>query len=215
MMTDTRDLQCFSAISLWHFEESAMLSTQKNPDPYQLTLETKYRTGRLALLVIFTCTALSMILNAFSLDVHLLFGAFIPYLLILYGNLFTGRLPESYYENLTMEELTFLPDSFLVGMMFAAAFVALLFLLAWFFSRAYQANWLLFSLVLYALDSVVMLLLFGFSLNLLADYILHGIAIGILASATVSGRRRRIYLRAREREENRPPVRSRYLEDED
>ena len=73
---------------------------------------------------------------------------------------------------------------------------------------------MLFALVLYALDAVAMLVLFGFGTALLADYVLHGIAIGVLASATIAGRRRRIYLRAKHREENRPPVQSRYLEDE-
>ena len=192
-----------------------MQTTQNGAAPYQLTLETRYRTGRLALLVIFGCSVVNVLANAFGLDVHFLFGAFLPYLLVLYGNLFTGRLPESYYENLNMDELVFLEDSFLVGMIFAAAFVTLLFLLGWFFSKTYQVNWLLFSLVLYALDAVVMLLLFGFGISLLADYALHGIGIGILASATVAGRRRRDYMRAKAREEHRPPVQSRYLEDEE
>ena len=191
-----------------------MSDTPRSDDLYQQTLETKLQTGRLALLVIFTCSLLTVALGSFGLDVRILFGAFIPYLLVLYGNLFTGKLPESYYENLEMTELTFLEDSFLVGMISCAIFVSLLFLLSWFFSRAYQVNWLLFALVLYALDAVVMLLLFGFGLSLLADYVFHGIAIGVLASATVAGRRRRTYLRAKARTENRPIVQSRYLEDE-
>ena len=191
-----------------------MHTTDQRGDAYQQTLETKYQTGRLALLVIFGCSLLCVILNAFGLDARVLFGAFIPYLLVLYGNLFTGKLPESYYENLDMSELTFLEDSVLVGMISGAVFVSLLFLLAWFFSKGYQVNWLLFSLALYALDAIVMLVLFGVSLTLIGDYILHGIAIGILASATVSGRKRRIYIRAAEREANRAPIRSTYLEDE-
>ena len=192
-----------------------MRETTQAADAYQMTLETKLQTGRLALLVILGCSLVTVVLGAFGLDIRILFGAFIPYLLVLYGNLFTGRLPESYYENIDTAELTFLDPSFLVGMVSAAVFVSLLFLLSWFFSKGYQVNWLLFALVLYALDAVVMVLLFGVRLPLLPDYAFHGIAIGILASATIAGRRRRAYIRAKQREESRPPARSRYLEDEE
>jgi hypothetical protein len=178
------------------------------------TLRGKYRLGRLCILVVLALSAVQTLLISLGVNMVLVFSAFTPYLLVLYGRLLTGKLPPEYYEGEDMVTLEFLPGGFLIGTIALAVFLLLLYLLVWFFSKNEEGNWMLFGLILYAVDAVIMLVLFGIEWTLLFHYVLHGIVIGALASATSSGIRLRQILRARRRATPQPPQVSRYLEDE-
>lgn len=177
--------------------------------------EAKYKSARLNLLIIIACTAINIVLISLGTDTFFLFSAFVPYLLILYGNLLCGKLPPEYYEGEDMSTLNFLPDSFFWGMVATASVILLLYLLTWFFAKNEEGNWLLFGLVLYALDFIVMLIIFGFQLSMIVDYIIHGLGIGILASGVIAGIKRRKILRAMRASASRPQqVESPYPEEE-
>ncbi len=178
------------------------------------TLEMKYKSARWNLLIIVICTAINILLVSLKVDMFFLFSAYVPYLLVLYGNLFCGKLPPEYYEGEDMSTLTFFEDTFLVGMIATSIVVMLFYLLAWFFSKNEEGNWLLFALVLYGIDFIVMVIVFGIQLLMLFNYFIHGIAIGILASGASAGIKRRKILRARRAAASRPQVQSRYLEEE-
>lgn len=177
-------------------------------------LEAKYKSARLDLLIIIACTAINIVMISLGVDMFFLFSAFVPYILILYGNLLCGKLPPDYYEGEDMSTLEFFPDSFLWGMIAASVVILLLYLLTWFFAKNEESNWLLFALVLYAIDFIAMVFLFGVQLSMLVDYIIHGLGIGILASGVIAGIKRRKILRARRATARQPQPQSSYLEDE-
>ncbi len=97
----------------------------------------KYKNSRSNLLLMIGFTAINIILLAFGSDVMLLFSATVPYLTVLFGIEFENSI------------------ALLICITLAVINICI-YLLCWFFSKKHPA-WMIVSLVLFSIDTLVML----------------------------------------------------------
>ena len=133
----------------------------------------RYNSSRASLLFAIVFTVINMILVFCDSSRYFLFSLFVPYFLTYMGMLITGTLPAEVYgeEFATME---FLPPKALAIMLVAAVVILILYILSWFFSRKGKGGWLIFALVMFAIDTVLMLVLQGIAADSIIDLAFHG-----------------------------------------
>ena len=134
-------------------------------------LESRYNSGVANLLAVVGFSLVNVVLLVLNSNTYFLFSACIPYVLADFGMAFCGLYPEEYYYDFADTE--FLDKSFLVLMLALAAVVILLFFICWFFARKKKVGWLIFALVLFAIDTVAMFYFYGFSADNIMDIVFH------------------------------------------
>ena len=134
--------------------------------------ENKYRVARHNLLIVVIFTLLNVLMLLLQSDTYLLFSASIPYYLVFYGMIFTGKMPEERYGG-EMAEYVVFDNSFFVVMLVLALMCIAFYVLFWFFSRKISTGWLIAALVFIALDTVGMFLLIGFDASMILDVLFH------------------------------------------
>ena len=153
-------------------------------------LTARYTNARRNILILIIFTVLNIFLALTGSSVYLLFSAYIPYTLVEVGLLLSGKYPEEYYEALYGEQYHTLDFSgkgvILVLLVIVAAFVLLWYFISWKATRKASFGWMLFTLIYFALDTVVMLLIRGVSFGDIFDLLFHGwvlysLTAGILA----------------------------------
>lgn len=147
-------------------------------------LEQKYKLARNNLLIVIVFTLLNMILMLTGSDRYMLFSASVPYFLVLYGMLMTGKMPVEWYEG-DMSEYSFLDTSFLVVMTVLAFFFVAFYALVWYFSRNKSKGWMIAALVFIVIDTIGMFVLLGFDMSMILDLVVHiwiiyELAVGII-----------------------------------
>lgn len=135
-------------------------------------LETKFRNSRANLLLVVLFTAINIILLITNSDVYFLFSACIPYILVGAGMYAGGKYPPEYYEGDLETLQAAVPAAFTV-MLVIAVMIVLLYLLSWIFSKKNRTGWLIFALIIFALDTVGMLFLVGIELENIVDIAFH------------------------------------------
>lgn len=146
---------------------------QGKPLTERETLQNKYNAARGNLLLAIAFTAINMVLVFCDSSSYFLFSLFVPYFLTYMGMFITGTLPAEVYgeEFATME---FLPPKALAIMLVVAVVVLILYILSWIFSRKGKGGWLIFALVMFAIDTVLMLVLQGIAADSIIDLAFHG-----------------------------------------
>ncbi|MBE6620921.1 MAG: hypothetical protein E7625_06140 [Ruminococcaceae bacterium] len=137
--------------------------------PPRQMLMNKYSTARWNLLGAVIFTAINLFLLLSGANSYFLFSIYLPYFLGGMGMLLCGKFPPEFYEGLG--EVTFLDTSVLVVMMIVAVVILGLYLLAFFMSKK-KSGWLIAALVLFSIDSALMLLLGDFASSIL-DIVFH------------------------------------------
>ena len=135
-------------------------------------LQTKYKKTRSNLLLVVAFTVINIILLVAKSDTYFLFSATIPYLIVGLGMLICGMYPDEYY----VEELLdppYLPQSAFWVFLILALIITLLYLVSWIFSKNNKVGWLIFSLILFLLDTVGMLFFIGIDIGNIIDVIFH------------------------------------------
>lgn len=149
--------------------------TRNNQQAQQLSerqiQENKFTSARTNLLIVLVFTVVNILLLVTKSDTYFLFSAFVPYLLAVLGMEMCGMFPDEYYGGDTSGYM-FLSEGFLYVMLAIAAVVLALYLLCWIFSKKGKAGWMIFALVLFALDTVL-LLINGISMDMILDYVFH------------------------------------------
>jgi len=135
--------------------------------------EQKYNTSRMNLLLVVIFTAINIILLATNSDMYFLFSAFIPLYITDLGNFLCGRYPADVYVEAGVEGMEFFNDSVFIIMVIISVIITLLYLLAWFMSSKNRSGWLIFSLALFGLDTIGMLLLGVIALDSILDILFH------------------------------------------
>ena len=135
-------------------------------------LETKYKNARTNLLLVVILTVINILFLVSQSDTYFVFSAYIPYALISVGMVLCGMYPSEYYgqEYLEMEFLG--PSVFMIFAIIAVIFVALYFI-SWIFSKNNKGGWLIFALVIFAIDTGGMFAFVGFELSGLIDIVFH------------------------------------------
>lgn len=133
----------------------------------------RYNSSRASLLFAIVFTVINMILVFCDSSRYFLFSLFVPYFLTYMGMFITGTLPAEVYgeEFATME---FLPPKAMAIMLVAAVVILILYILSWIFSKKQRVGWLIFALVMFAIDTVLMLVLQGIAADSIIDLAFHG-----------------------------------------
>ena len=134
--------------------------------------EQKYRTSRINLLIVVIFTMVNVILLVTNADMYFLFSAFLPYYIAGIGMLLCGRFPDDYYTD-GLEGMVFLDNSFFVITLVIAIVLVLVYLLAWFMSSKNRVGWLIFMLVFFGIDTLLMLVLGGISFDSVINILFH------------------------------------------
>lgn len=143
---------------------------QANKTPKQ-QLELRYKSAVSNLLVVVLMTVINIVLLVTNSNRYFLFSAFLPYLAADYGMYFCGMYPQDAYAG--VDDLVFADKSFLVIMLAVAAVLLLMYVLAYIFARKQKIGWLIFSLVFFAIDTVVMVIFTGLSADNIFDLVIH------------------------------------------
>lgn len=133
-------------------------------------LTQKYNTGRLNLLVAVILTAVNIVLLITGSNTYFIFSIFIPYFIADLGWFMSGFYPEEYYEGLNM---VFYDGSFAIIMVALALAICVLYLLAYLFSKDGKTGWLIMALTLFAVDTVLMLVITDDPLSSILDIVFH------------------------------------------
>lgn len=158
--------------------------TNAQPLSEREKLEQKYNRGLANLLLVIIFTVINVVLLVTNADRYFLFSAFVPYLLASFGMLFCGLFPEEYYYDMPVME--YYDTSFMVAMIAIALVILSLYFLGWFFAKKKKVGWLIFALVLFAVDTITLLLYNGFATDSIIDILFHAWVLFYLISSTTS-----------------------------
>lgn len=135
-------------------------------------LETKIKNARSNLLLVVVFTVVNILLLITDSSTYFLFSAYIPYILTDLGMLLCGMYPAEFYdEYFPISECL---DTSAIGFFLGIALVMVaLYLVSWIFSKKNKVGWLVFALVIFAVDTAGMLLFVGFALDSIVDIVFH------------------------------------------
>lgn len=143
-------------------------------------LVAKYANSRHNILLVVIFSVINMTLLLTNADTYFLFSAYVPYLLTDIGMLMCGMYPEEFYVG-ELSAMEFLGKGFLGVMLAIAGVILLLYLLSWIFCKKNRVGWMIFTLVFFAIDTALLLLLNGIVLEMAVDYLIHAWVIVSLA----------------------------------
>lgn len=150
-------------------------------------LETRYNNSRTNLLIVVVFTVINLILLVMQSNVYFLFSAFIPYALTDVGMALSGMYPMEYYGE-DFSDMAFLDSSIFALLFGIAVIITILYLISWFFSKNNRYGWMIFALIIFAIDTVGMFTLIGFQIDSIIDIVFHvwvivSLALGINAAS--------------------------------
>ncbi len=147
-------------------------------------LASRYYSARHDMLWIMICTLINIVLLVTNSGRYFLFSAYIPYMLIDCGMYFCGLYPAEHYGPY-YSGMEFLNISFMIICAIIAVVVLLMYLVSWLFAKKPRVGWMIFALIFFTIDTVVLLVMMGFS-NSVFDLLLHGWFIFSMTRAVVS-----------------------------
>lgn len=144
---------------------------EAQPVSQRQRLEGNYVAARKNILLVLAFTTINLILLVANSNTYFLFSAYIPFAIVDWGMFLSGRYPAEVYSQ--FEDFEPLGMSLLVISLVIAVVICLLYLLCWLFSDKKRVGWLITALVLFATDTILMLL-GGIGLESIMDVIFHG-----------------------------------------
>lgn len=132
----------------------------------------RYNTARNQLLWVVAFSAINLILQLVGADLYFLFSATAPLILVFLGMFFCGKYPAEVYGEVFSED-QFLDSSVLVVLVVVAFAIVGMYLLCWFMAKKQKVAWMIVALVLFSLDTVLMLGYYGISFEILFDALFH------------------------------------------
>ncbi len=135
-------------------------------------LRAQFATARYDLLAVVILTALNVFLLLGNTGSYFLFSASVPYAIVDLGMLLCGLYPPELYEGEMADIVLF--DGGVIAVFVALALVIIaVYLLLFFLSKQHPVA-LTVAVVLFALDTLFLLALFGLDLSMLLDLLFHG-----------------------------------------
>ena len=132
-----------------------------------------YNSARYNLFLVVIFTTINVALCLLGQDSYFLFSAIVPYFIASIGALWGGLYPSEYYADLEMTEADFLPMGFVVACAAVAIIIIAMYLVCGLLAKKHVA-FMIAALALFAIDTVMMPILFGISLDWILDYVFHG-----------------------------------------
>lgn len=150
----------------------------KNKTPSRPMLEYNYAAAGRNLFMVAAFTAINLILLVTKVDRYFLFSASIPYLLTFLSMFFCGMMPTEYYEGMGLMEF-FPAELFYVALVISILTVAL-YVLCGLLSKKHRVGWLIVALILFAMDTLTMVLYYGIDMSMIIDVVFHVWVLSIL-----------------------------------
>lgn len=147
-------------------------------------LQTKFNNARANLLAAVAFTGINIVLLFVDASSYFLFSIFVPYSITLMAMLVTGKLPAEFYAE-DWAGYEFLDGSVFWIVLVIAIVIIGLYLLSWFLSKKNKVGWLVFALVIFCIDTLLMLFLQGMSESIM-DIIFHVWVIVSLTSGIIA-----------------------------
>ena len=132
----------------------------------------QYNVARVNVLSVVLFTLINVVLCLLGMDSYFLFSAIVPYFIASIGALWGGLYPPEYYADLEMTEADFLSTGFVVACAAVAIVIIALYFVCWLLSKKHVA-FMIAALALFAIDTILMPVLFGISLDWILDYVFH------------------------------------------
>ena len=117
---------------------------------------------------------------------YFLFSATIPYSLSIDGAYYTGKLPEEFYTDMPADA-QFFPDSYLAIMLGIAIAILAVYFLCFMLSKKFKTGWMITAAVMFVLDTLYMLFIYGVGVDSVMDILLHVWVLYYLISGVVYG----------------------------
>ncbi|MBO7304783.1 MAG: hypothetical protein J6V09_06140 [Clostridia bacterium] len=120
----------------------------------------KYNDSRLTLLIVALLSLISIVIMAAGVDMYFLFSAYIPILITSLGMSLCGKFPPEFYDQ-NFEggyaSMEFLDEKVFYVFVAIAIAIVLVYVALYFLSGKGRGGWLIASLVLFIIDTVIML----------------------------------------------------------
>ena len=144
----------------------------QNNLPQRRLLEERYNKSRHNLLLVLIFTAINIVLLVTNANSYFLFSAYVPYMLVDLGMDLCGMYPAEYY-GAEYSEYVFLNPSFFAICLGIALVILAMYLLSWIFSKKARVGWLIFSVVFFAIDFIILLLIVEIDSSIMMDVVFH------------------------------------------
>ncbi len=135
-------------------------------------LENKYASARGNLLLVVAFTVINIVLAVINSGTYFLFSACIPYALVLVGMVLCGMYSGEEFADVLLG-MEYLDKSVFVIFLAIALVLLSLYLLSFIFSKKNRVGWLIFALVLFSLDTLVVFVFGGLAMDNLIDIAFH------------------------------------------
>ena len=156
--------------------------------PPRVLYESKFKSARYNLLLVVGMTLINILMLFFGGSSYFLFSATIPYSLSIDGAYYTGRLPADYYADWP-DSVAFLGDGYLIVMLAIALAILAVYLCCFLFSKKLKIGWMITAAVMFVLDTLYMVFIYGVGIDSLMDILLHAWVLYYLISGVVYGRK--------------------------
>lgn len=148
-------------------------------------LLSKYHSGRHNLLLVVVFSAINLIMLLTNSGSYFLFSAYVPYFLGDLGMYQCGKYPAEVYGE-DFASMEFSDISFLIVAVAIAAVVIGVYLLCWILAKKMKVGFIVFGLVMFAVDTAFFLLLFGINTEMILDIVFHAWVLISLVNAIVA-----------------------------
>ncbi len=148
--------------------------------------QSKFNSARYNLLLVVVMSAINVVLLMLGGSSYFLFSATVPYSLAVDGMYMTGRLPEDWYTDWPAS-VPFLDSGYMTVMMVIAFAIILVYLACFFFSKNFKTGWMIAAAVMFVLDTLYMVFIYGVGIDSLMDILLHAWVLYYLISGVVYG----------------------------
>ena len=146
-------------------------------------LTARYNSARHNILLVIAFTVINCVLCAAGSSSYFLFSAAIPYYFVTDGFYWTGKMPAEWYS------ADFQPDpdnSYLYICIAIAVVMIAFFALTWFLSKKHGYGWLVAALLLFVADTFAMFYFYGFSADMILDFVFHAWVLVSLTSGIIA-----------------------------
>ncbi len=145
-------------------------------------LQQKYNRASIWLFLISAFTAINVLSLAFGGSFYFLVSSSVPYIIVGLGMILCGMLPDEEYVGDLLNFRIFDKSVFTIFVIIAVVIIGL-YVLSAILARKQKVGWVIFALVFFCLDTLLMFLYFGLTMDILIDTIFHVVLIVVLAGS--------------------------------
>ena len=145
-------------------------------------LHQRYSNASSSLFIISLMTVINIIMLVAGGDTYFLFSSSVPYVIVVFGMLLCGVYPSDEYLQEFGHLKLFDKSAFAIFIIIAAAII-ILYIICAIFAQKRKVRWIIFALIFFCIDTILMFLYYGFTLDIIVDIFFH---IYVIVTLTLS-----------------------------